>query len=317
MSSCNTKPNSCSCDSNYICNNCCDKEKVPSSRQRGLRPVSAIKRGLPGPQGPVGPVGPPGIDGMDGDQGSVGPVGPQGADGTFTGDICDQFPTTYTELCKTSFIFNGSFLVPSNFTDFEAISINGVIIPLAPTLNFADLNTYLAENYGLFHSTDLSDPFNIDVYIVDHPPYPITSLTISPTVYVNPSATPPDHLESTLNTQVMNILICGPSGAGFFECDNFLTQIADTVQTIQAGSTGIFRTIQTDQIETETIQTENIVVANRIQLGSIEIVSGTGDPETVITAPQGSLFMRTDGGASTTLYVKESGGLSNTGWVAK
>jgi len=44
--------------------------------------------------------------------------------------------------------------------------------------------------------------------------------------------------------------------------------------------------------------------------------SGTGDPESVVTAPQGSLFSRTDGGASTTLYVKTSGA-GNTGWTAK
>lgn len=35
-----------------------------------------------------------------------------------------------------------------------------------------------------------------------------------------------------------------------------------------------------------------------------------------LPAPVGSLFTRTDGGASTTLYVKESG-TGNTGWVAK
>lgn len=43
---------------------------------------------------------------------------------------------------------------------------------------------------------------------------------------------------------------------------------------------------------------------------------GAGDPEGVVTAPVGSLFLRTDGGAGTTLYVKESGS-GNTGWVAK
>lgn len=43
---------------------------------------------------------------------------------------------------------------------------------------------------------------------------------------------------------------------------------------------------------------------------------GSGSPETVVTAPVGSLFTRTDGGAGTTLYVKESGA-GNTGWVAK
>jgi len=44
--------------------------------------------------------------------------------------------------------------------------------------------------------------------------------------------------------------------------------------------------------------------------------SGTGSPEGVKTAPVGSLYSRTDGGASTTLYVKQSG-TGNTGWVAK
>jgi len=46
------------------------------------------------------------------------------------------------------------------------------------------------------------------------------------------------------------------------------------------------------------------------------ITSGTGTPEGAVAAPVGSLFMRTNGGANTTLYVKESG-TGNTGWVAK
>jgi hypothetical protein len=47
-----------------------------------------------------------------------------------------------------------------------------------------------------------------------------------------------------------------------------------------------------------------------------EPIIGTGNPEGVVTAGVGTLFLRTDGGASTTLYVKESG-TGNTGWVAK
>lgn len=43
---------------------------------------------------------------------------------------------------------------------------------------------------------------------------------------------------------------------------------------------------------------------------------GSGSPEGVVTAPVGSLYLRTDGGASTTLYIKESGS-GNTGWIAK
>lgn len=46
------------------------------------------------------------------------------------------------------------------------------------------------------------------------------------------------------------------------------------------------------------------------------ITRGTGSPEGVLTAPVGSLYLRTDGGAGTCFYVKESGA-GNTGWVAK
>lgn len=50
----------------------------------------------------------------------------------------------------------------------------------------------------------------------------------------------------------------------------------------------------------------------------VSIIAGvsTGSPEGIVTAKVGSLYCRTDGGAGTTLYVKESG-TGNTGWVAK
>lgn len=43
---------------------------------------------------------------------------------------------------------------------------------------------------------------------------------------------------------------------------------------------------------------------------------GSGTPEANVTAPIGAIYHRTDGGAGTSLYVKESGA-GNTGWVAK
>lgn len=49
---------------------------------------------------------------------------------------------------------------------------------------------------------------------------------------------------------------------------------------------------------------------------SVIWTAGAGSPEGVVTAVRGSLFTRTDGGASTTLYVKESGS-GNTGWIPK
>jgi hypothetical protein len=50
--------------------------------------------------------------------------------------------------------------------------------------------------------------------------------------------------------------------------------------------------------------------------GNPSINAGAGTPEASITAPVGSLYMRTDGGAGTSLYVKESG-VGNTGWIGK
>lgn len=46
------------------------------------------------------------------------------------------------------------------------------------------------------------------------------------------------------------------------------------------------------------------------------LIPGTGSPEGAVSAPVGSVFLRGDGGAATTFYVKESG-TGNTGWVAK
>lgn len=44
--------------------------------------------------------------------------------------------------------------------------------------------------------------------------------------------------------------------------------------------------------------------------------AGAGTPEGKVTAPVGSTWRRTDGGAGTCFYVKESG-TGATGWVAK
>jgi hypothetical protein len=44
---------------------------------------------------------------------------------------------------------------------------------------------------------------------------------------------------------------------------------------------------------------------------------GAGTPEAVVSAGIGSLFLRTDGGADTTLYVKEADDGAATGWEPK
>lgn len=52
-------------------------------------------------------------------------------------------------------------------------------------------------------------------------------------------------------------------------------------------------------------------------LERLDIYTGIGSPENVVTAKIGSLYLRQDGGTSTTLYVKESSNERNSGWIAK
>lgn len=70
----------------------------------------------------------------------------------------------------------------------------------------------------------------------------------------------------------------------------------------------------------ETIPLTDIVDPNGVLSGThipnSIIRTGTGSPESVVSASIGSLYLRLDGGATTTLYVKTSG-TGNTGWTAK
>lgn len=59
--------------------------------------------------------------------------------------------------------------------------------------------------------------------------------------------------------------------------------------------------------------TNNVFGSRR---GSVIDALGPGSPEGVVSAAIGSVWSRTDGGAGTSRYVKESG-TGNTGWVAK
>ena len=57
----------------------------------------------------------------------------------------------------------------------------------------------------------------------------------------------------------------------------------------------------------------------QVNASAAAVLTGTGDPNGVVAAPQGTVFLRSDGGATTTLYVKTSGGTTptTTVWTAK
>lgn len=68
------------------------------------------------------------------------------------------------------------------------------------------------------------------------------------------------------------------------------------------------------QATTSGVEVTGDLDTDSITLGTVKILTGSGAPS--VAAPVGSLYTRTDGGADTTLYVKESG-TGASGWVAK
>jgi hypothetical protein len=64
------------------------------------------------------------------------------------------------------------------------------------------------------------------------------------------------------------------------------------------------------------ITDSTVNATNGFLIGTIKILAGSGSPESAVTAPIGSIYLRTDGSSATTLYVKESGS-GNIGWAAK
>jgi len=87
----------------------------------------------------------------------------------------------------------------------------------------------------------------------------------------------------------------------------------DFVMVAPAGSSIIFGTSTTGTQNTRVrIKADGAVKLNE----GPEIHTGSGTPESVVTAPIGSTYHRTDGGAGTSFYVKESGS-GNTGWIGK
>lgn len=112
-------------------------------------------------------------------------------------------------------------------------------------------------------------------------------------------------INATAGSASANAINFGTSGFG-------LNGTSTSVNIAVAGS----NKFTIDSINGITMTTSISIGGNFISYAGARIQGGANTPEGAITAPVGSLFLRTNGGANTTLYVKESG-TGNTGWVAK
>jgi hypothetical protein len=90
------------------------------------------------------------------------------------------------------------------------------------------------------------------------------------------------------------------------ECETTSTPSGNSVQ-VSASGTGQNRLIGGSYDRAISINAAGILIRDGV---------GTGDPEAAVVGSVGSTWRRTDGGAATALYVKETG-VGNTGWVGK
>ncbi len=96
-----------------------------------------------------------------------------------------------------------------------------------------------------------------------------------------------------------------------------ITSLKDTITDIQKSMDSLKEKLTNHRHQGyDNTQVIDLGFGSTDTLTLVSLNYGEGSPEGVLTANAGSLYVDTNGGASLTLYVKESG-TSNTGWIAK
>lgn len=116
-----------------------------------------------------------------------------------------------------------------------------------------------------------------------------------------------------LGINLANVIKTGQSASG----DLSGTYPGPTVLQVAGASAG---SVAAAAANSHTQNTDAGTANNAFYIGGTggpRVRQGTGVPNGVVTGSVGDLFLRTDGGANTTLWVKESGTATNSGWVAK
>jgi hypothetical protein len=104
---------------------------------------------------------------------------------------------------------------------------------------------------------------------------------------------------NTWKAQVESTLLCFSGSTSSFPA---FKRVGTDFQVVNAGTTAALNVAAPDADMT--------FIEDRFRR------KGAGTPEGAVTAPIGAVYHRTDGGAGTSFYVKESG-TGNTGWVGK
>ena len=126
-----------------------------------------------------------------------------------------------------------------------------------------------------------------------------------------------DTLETTLSAQIGGVTFSATNvsitdTAGYFTATNVEDALAELAVDLDTIIDGAYVPTSGGTM------TGNLnLAAYRVIFGTAFISAGSGTPEGSLAAPVGSLYLDLSGSTGTTLYVKETGTTTSSGWAAK
>jgi hypothetical protein len=114
-----------------------------------------------------------------------------------------------------------------------------------------------------------------------------------------------------------NVVSRGASAGAAITTQNIIPD-SDSVRTLGDGTHYWFQGYFANLIAGSIDASSGPVFAQSLEIGTSAVIqAGTGSPQSAVTGNVGDLWLQIDGGAGTTLWVKESGNATNTGWTGK
>ncbi len=208
---------------------------------------------------------------------------------------------------------------------------NGAEIKMTGTSSTSKYLRVSAGNFSIYDTTDATELFKLtDAGALIMSAVNVTGATFVTYATANLASTTAHRRVHSLTVGAFDAVLSGDllgvsayqgsdGGSAFRSGAVIEAQAAENFDTTHWGTRLMFLTAPTGGGSPALVERMRIKSDGGIQFGGAtgpQLYQGTGSPESAITAAVGSFYLRTDGGAATSFYVKESGA-GNTGWVGK
>ena len=218
-------------------------------------------------------------------------------------DVTGVTNVSYVNADTLTFDFTVTVVAPLNIGDTLIWRC------LAPALEGVTPNTYFAP--ALYVSNIVGTTATCKIIAVVDTSYAPTSVSIVISKFINATVSTGDTTSG--NANILNVTNVANFRVGdWLSFSNSSMVSAVRITNIVGTTITCHRTLNITLTGVQIYNTKLLDISALLQ----RTLYGTGSPETVVVADPGTLFLNLSGGASTTLWVKESGS-GNTGWIFK